>query len=173
MPEATKTPYEKEWTAPRDAELSSIKTNGVMVPVTYEAWMAPLVDNKLVFKVKRHPDNTIDKFKVRWATRGFSEIFGRHYNETYSPVVNLNLLLILLSIFANRTDVTIYQTDVKTAFLQSRLKEQIFMKPMKFMGLTNGQVFKLLKTIYGLKESSMEWYKDIKSTILSMDYVQS
>jgi hypothetical protein len=173
MAEAVKTPYEKEWTAARDAELSSMKSNGVMVPVTYEAWMAPLVDSKLVFKVKRHPDNTLDKFKVRWVARGFSEIFGRHYNETYSPVASLNLLRLLLSIFANRTDVTVYQADVKTAFLHPRLKEQIFMKPMKFMGLANGQVFKLLKTIYGLKQSSMEWYKDIKATILSMGYVQS
>jgi hypothetical protein len=54
MAEAAKTPYEKKWTAARDAELSSMKSNGVMVPVTYEAWMAPLVDSKLVFKVKRH-----------------------------------------------------------------------------------------------------------------------
>jgi hypothetical protein len=149
MAEAAKTPYEKEWTAARDAELSSLKSNGVMIPVTYEPWMAPLVDSKLVFKVKRHPDNTHDKFKVRWVARGFSETFGRHFNEMYSPVASHNLLRLLLSIFASRPDVTVYQADVKTAFLHPRrLKEQIFMKPMKFMGLANGQVFKLLKTIY-------------------------
>jgi hypothetical protein len=173
MAEAAKTPYVKEWTAARDAELSSMESNGVMIPVTYEAWMAPLIDSKLVFKVKRHPDNSHDKFKVRWVARGFSEIFGRHYNETYSPMASLNLLRLLLSIFANRSDVTIYQGDVKTAFLHSRLKENIFMKPMEFIELASGQVFKLLKTIYGLKQSSMEWYKDIKATILSMGYIQS
>jgi hypothetical protein len=135
--EAAKTPYEKEWTVAHDAELSSMKSNGVMVPVTYEPWRAPLVDSKLVFKVKRHPDNTHDKFKVRWVARGFSEIFGRHYNETYSPVASLNLVRLLLSIVASRPNVTVYQADVKTAFLHPRLKEQIFMKPMK--GLTNGQ----------------------------------
>ena len=43
---------------------------------------------------------------------------------------------------------------------------------MKFMGLENGRVFKLHKTIYGLKESSMEWYKDIKATIIALGYVQ-
>jgi hypothetical protein len=173
MREALKTPYVKEWLGARDSEIGSMKDNGVMEEVDYKDWMKPLVDSKLVFKVKRNPDGTLDKFKVRWVARGFTEIFDRHYTETYSPVASLNLVRLLLCIFAARPLVKVYQADVRTAFLHPKLREKIFMKPMPFMDLPEGKVFKLLKTIYGLKQSSMEWFKDIKSTILSLGYIQS
>ena len=89
MSEAGRTPYLAEWVAARDSELQSMKSNGVMEEVAYEPWMSPLVDSKLVFKVKRNPNDTLDKFKVCWVARGFSEIFGRHYTETYSSVASI------------------------------------------------------------------------------------
>ena len=77
MREALQTSFAKDWEKANDSEFDSMATNNVIRVVDYEPWMEPLVDSKLVFKIKRNTDGSLDKFKVRWVARGFSEIQGR------------------------------------------------------------------------------------------------
>lgn len=113
------------------------------------------VTNKWVFKLKRKADGEIDKYKARLVVRGFSQRIGFDYNETYAPVAKLVTLRILLAI-ANRMDFHIHQMDVKSAFLNGKLSEEIYMQQPD--GFVNGtKVCKLNKALYGLKQASRVW----------------
>ena len=78
---------------------------------------------------------------------------GCDYDKTYAPVTNLMSVKTLLSI-ANRLDLTIFSTDVKAAFLQSELEETIYVR-------FDGKVYRLYKTLYGLKQSAYMWNADL------------
>jgi hypothetical protein len=79
-----------------------------------------IVDSKWVFKIKRRFDRSVDKFKVRLVAKGFSQIQGQDYDETFALVVHFDSLLLLLPIVAANGFVP-QQLDVKTAFLYGEL----------------------------------------------------
>lgn len=85
------------------------------------------VTNKRVFKLERKADGQIDKYKARLVARGFTQKLGFDYSETYAPVAKLVTLKILLSI-ASRMNMHIHQMDVKSAFLNGELSEDIYME---------------------------------------------
>ncbi|KAI3633889.1 hypothetical protein MIR68_008221 [Amoeboaphelidium protococcarum] len=82
---------------------------------------------KWVFKIKRKADGTIDRYKARLVIKGFRQIPGSDYNETFSPVVRLTIIRMMLALAA-KFDLDIYQVDVSTAFLNGDLEEEIYMQ---------------------------------------------
>ena len=91
------------------------------------------IGNKWVLKVKRKSDDTIDKFKARLVAKDFTQIEGVDYYETFSPVVRLSSIRLILSLVAHM-DLELFQMDVKTAFLNGDLDEEIYMQqPVGFI----------------------------------------
>ena len=145
-----------------------------------------------VCRNKTHP---VSKRKARLAARGYSQVFGVNYNETYAPVAKLSTLrvfLTLVSIFSLFTS----QTDLKTAFLNAWLQETIYLLPVhdmiqvmewllstlsdaahckivesKLKILRRGGVLRLRKAIYGLKQAPREWWKELLKFLLSLGFV--
>lgn len=110
---------------------------------------------KWVFKLKRNAHGEVDKYKARLVARGFTQREGFDYEETYSPVAKLTTLRIMLSV-ANHFDLHVQQMDVKSAFLNGNLREEIYMhRPEGFKN--DNLVLKLNKAIYGLKRASRMW----------------
>lgn len=123
---------------------------------------------KWVFKLKRNADGKIDKYKARLVARGFSQKEGFDYNETYSPVAKLTTLRIILSV-ANHKGLLIHQMDVKSAFLNGKLNEEIFMSQPE--GFRKGnKVLRLNKAIYGLKQASRMWNTSFNDFMIGVGF---
>lgn len=145
-----------QWKRAIEDELNSMYKNNVWTLVKLPEGMN-LVDNKWVFKVKRNEKGEIIRHKARLVARGFSQVKGFDYNETYAPVARLTSLRILFAISIHE-DLRLHQMDVKTAFLYGEIEEDVYMKQPQ--GFEKGDdVCKLNRTIYGLKQSSRKWYE--------------
>ena len=81
---------------------------------------------KWVFKKTLRPDDTIEKYKMRLVAKGYTQKEGEDYFDTYSPVARLTIIRVLLSLAASH-DLLVHQMDVKTAFLNGELEEEIYM----------------------------------------------
>ena len=113
---------------------------------------------KWIFKVKTDMDGKTQTYKARLVTKGYRQIHGIDYDETFSPVAMVKSIRILLAIAAYY-DYEIWQMDVKTAFLNGNLTEDVYMsQPEGFVDPENeGKICKLQRSIYGLKQASRSW----------------
>jgi hypothetical protein len=87
-----------------------------------------VIGSKWVFRIKCRPDGTIQKYKARVVAQGFTQIEGIDYNETFTPVAKLASLRAILAIAAER-DLELHQMDIKSAYLNGSLSNEIFMSP--------------------------------------------
>lgn len=113
-----------------------------------------VVGCKWVFKIKRCDDGCLERYKMRLAAKGFHQEKGVDFFETYSPVVRLTTIRVVL-ILAISYDWPIHQLDVQNTFLHSDLQETIFMQQSPgFIHATKPtHVCRISKAIYGLKQS--------------------
>ena len=104
-------------------------------------------------------------FKSRFCAQGFSQVAGTDFASTYAPVCRIPSVRIVLAI-ATSHNWNVIQLDVQTAFLQSEMKEEVYVKqPVGFEKLDlNGQPFvcKLKKSLCGLKQSPRNWHGTIQ-----------
>lgn len=145
-----------------DEEWESLRLNGTFdeeftgaLPHGHKA-----IPSRWVFRLKRNKDGTI-RFKARLVIKGFLQVFGIDYGETYAPVARLTTLRVLLAIAARRRH-KLYHLDVVTAFLNPMVDKEIYMALPK--GMANIQcpannIVRLRKALYGLRQSPRLWYK--------------
>ena len=149
--EAMKSQDASFWKEAINDEIQSIMTNRTWELVDLPPGSKP-ISCKWIFKKKLKVDGTIDKFKVRLVAKGFTQKYGMDYFDTYSPVARIATIRMLLAL-ASIKNWVIHQMDVKTAFLNGDLEEEVYMRqPEGFV--VNGQehkVCKLVKSLYGLK----------------------
>jgi hypothetical protein len=110
---------------------------------------------KWVFKTKVNSMGKIERYKARLVAKGFTQREGIDYNETFSPVSSKDSFRIVMALVAH-FDLELHQMDVKTAFLNGDLNEEVYMKqPEGFCADKDSPlVCKLNKSIYGLKQAS-------------------
>ena len=90
------------------------------------------IGNKWVLNIKHKADGAIDGYKARLVAKGYTQQEEIDYEETFSSVVRFALVRLILAI-VERMDLELYQTDVKTAFLNGELNEEIYMdQPLDF-----------------------------------------
>ncbi|XP_073129675.1 uncharacterized protein [Henckelia pumila] len=128
---------------------------------------------KWIFTVKYKSDGSIDRYKARLVAKGFTQTYGIDYTETFAPVAKLNTVRILLSLAAN-LDWPLHQLDIKNAFLNGELEEEVYMsQPPGFEEkLGNQTVCKLNKSIYGLKQSPRASFDRFSKVIKKLGYMQ-
>lgn len=157
--EAESGPQSRQWIAAKEEHLASLYSNG-----TWSVVDAPeginRISTKWVFKIKLLPNRQIDKFKMRLCARGFSQQYGIDYFETFSPVVRLESLRMLLAIGAIY-DYEIEQMDIVSAYLISKLEDELYLETPEGVSIPEGKVLRLNKSIPGLKQSGRVWNKTI------------
>ncbi|KAL0405649.1 UNVERIFIED_CONTAM: Retrovirus-related Pol polyprotein from transposon TNT 1-94 [Sesamum latifolium] len=123
--EAVTSPNANEWITAMKEEMSSMAKNNVWELVDLPAGRKT-IGNKWVLKVKRNADGSIDKFKARLVAKGYTQREGIDYEETFSPVVRFASVRLILAIVVH-LDLELFQMNVKTAFLNGELDEEIYM----------------------------------------------
>lgn len=119
------------------------------------------IGNRWVFAIKLNNNNDIIRYKARLVAKGFSQRPGVDFSETFSPVVRFETMRALLCVAVQR-NWNIKQFDVKTAFLNGRLEEDIYMQQPQGYNDGTGRVCKLLRSLYGLKQAAKCWYECLK-----------
>jgi hypothetical protein len=125
--------------------------------------------SRYLLKLKRMAEGRM-KFKARLVVLGCGQREGIDYLETFAPVAKGGTIRLLLAL-SQLLGLHIHQMDVDTAFLYAKLKEEIYMHPPEGMdGIPEGKVLKLLKSLYGLKQSPMNFNNTINEFIESMGF---
>nr|GEU52496.1 hypothetical protein [Tanacetum cinerariifolium] len=122
-------PKSKKWLDAMNVEMQSMKDNDVWVLVELPP-NTRTVGSKWLFKKKNDMDGVVYVFKARLIAKGFTQTYGVDYEETFSPVADIRAIRILIAI-ATYYDYEIWQMDVKTAFLNGHLSEEVYMKQPK------------------------------------------
>ena len=163
--------FSKEWLAAMNEEMASIHSAG-----TWELVELPKGRKALgcmwVFGVKVDSNGRPIRFKARLVVLGNHQKLGIDYTDTFAPVAELSSVKSLLSIALSQ-EMDIHQLDIKNAFLNSHLNEEIFMKQPSGFSDTSPKVCKLVKGLYGLKQAPREWFKKLRETLCGYGLTQS
>jgi hypothetical protein len=131
-------------------ELNNFKCNEVWSLI--ERPKQNIVGIKWVFRNKQDEHEVVTRNKVGLVAKGYSQVEGLKFDETFAPVARLESIRMLLA-YATHHDFKLYQMDVKSAFLNGPIKEDVYVEQppsFKSEGYPN-HVYKLFKALYGLK----------------------
>ena len=125
----------------------------------------------IVLKVKRNSDGTVDRFKARIVAGGNFQTYGTDYMETYAPVVSFSLVRTFLYI-AIMLQLYVAQLDVKTAFLNGDLDEDVWVMSPRGVPGVRCESYRLLKALYGLKQAHLAWHKRLYSDLETLGFTE-
>ena len=168
LSEAKQSPDWPEWEKAIKVELDQLAKMKTW-KLTHLPKERKAITNKWVFVRKYTKEGKLVKYKARLVARGYSQILGMDYNDTYSPVVRLEAIRSITALAVD-LDWEIQQMDVKGAYLNGILKEELYM--MQPQGFTDGtdRVCHLIKTLYGLKQSGREWNKEFNTKLVGRNF---
>lgn len=154
--EAIKSANSQRWKQAIEEKIEALEKNNTWKKIKRPPGTKTLT-TKWVFQRKKAVTGET-RFKARLVARGCGQIKGQDYNEVFSSVVKYDSIRYLLAIAATE-GWTITQMDVTTAYLNSDLKEEIYLQPPEKISKDKNktEVWKLNKAIYGLKQSGREW----------------
>jgi hypothetical protein len=159
----------EQWRAACVEELESLQSKGVYSLMELPQG-ATSIPSMWVFAYKLRADGQIERYKSRLVAKGFAQRPGVDYNEVWAPTGCLPVLRCLFA-YAAAYDYDIIQADIRTAFLNGPLEDDIYLRqPPGFSDNTN-RVWKLHKALYGLKQGARAWYLQLRGLLMSLGYV--
>ena len=126
-----------------------------------------VISTKWIFKNKTYEDGEVIRNKSRLVAQGYTQVEGIDFDESFAPVARLESIRILLSI-ACIMNFKLYQMDVKSAFLNGFLNEEVFVEQPKGFQDPHflDHVLRLKKALYGLKQAPRAWYDRLTTYLL-------
>jgi hypothetical protein len=133
-----------------------------------------VVTDKWIWTIKRRADGTLERYKVRWVLRGFTQRPDVDYDETFSSVVKPATMHTVLSLALSRSW-PVHQFDVKNAFLHGTLTKIVYCsQPAGFVNSScSDMVCRLNKSLYGLKQAPRAWYSRFATVLLTLGFVEA
>lgn len=127
-----------------------------------------------MFKLKQKPDGSIDRFKARHVAKGFDQVSGVDYHETFSLIIKSTTIRLILAL-AVQFNWQIKQLDVSNAFFHSVLDEEVYMEqPQGFVDPSNPTyACRLHKSLYGLKQAPRAWFTRLSHALLEIGFCGS
>ncbi len=161
---------DEHWILAMQEELNQFERNNVweLVPRPNDH---SIIGTKWVFKNKLDESGIITRNKARLVAKGYNQEEGIDFEETYAPVARLEAIRLLLA-YASSMDFKLYQMDVKSAFLNGFIQEEVYVEqPPGFENFEKpNHVFKLKKALYGLKQAPRAWYERLSKFLLENDF---
>ncbi|CAN6675180.1 hypothetical protein TRVA0_106S00122 [Trichomonascus vanleenenianus] len=165
-----KSQYKIFWEQAMKSELDSLEDTKTWEEASEAEYRGKnLIKTRWVFTVKTGPDGTITRFKARVVAQGFSQVEGIDYFETFSPTLSFEALRVMLAIGC-MSSMIIHQIDIKTAFLNSDIDTEVFVKPPQGYHKDDRPVMRLRKSLYGLKQSPRNWHFRLKEEIERLSF---
>ena len=161
----------KQWEQAIKEEIDSLLINNTWTLMS-EPVNKNIVYCKWVFAIKNDEFGNPMKYKARLVARGFSQEYLMDYNETFAPVARISSFRFIIA-FANQFNLLIYHMDVKTAFLNGILKEEIYMRVLDGVKCNANQVCKLNKALYGLKQAARCWFETFEKVLIEKEFQNS
>ncbi|GJS27944.1 retrovirus-related pol polyprotein from transposon TNT 1-94 [Tanacetum coccineum] len=161
---------DENWVMAMQEELNQFKTNDVWELVPNPMDMT-IIGTKWVYRNKLDENSIVTRNKARLVAQGYNQQEEIDYDETYVPVARLESIRILLA-YAYALDFKLYQMDVKSAFLNGFINEEVYVaQPPGFIDFAKpNYVYKLKKALYGLKQAPKAWYDRLKAFLIKHDY---
>jgi hypothetical protein len=153
--EALNGPDADHWQKALAKELGEFDVNEVYEEVPILHSIKPIT-LKPVFCVKLNQNGNVNCFKIRIMACGFTQQAGKDYDKTFAPVANLESICILLAL-TNKYNLELNQMDVSTAYLNSKLLEELYLAPPNGVQIKPGHCWRLKKSLYGLKQAGRTW----------------
>lgn len=161
----------EKWELAVQDEIKSLINNKTWEVCDHPKNIQPL-RSKWVLKIKNDKHGNVQKYKARLVAKGFMQKQGRDFQETFAPVAKLATIRIVLAV-ANKKKYMCHQMDVKTAFLNGFLDEDVYMYPPEGFEVDSGKLCKLKKSLYGLKQSPRCWNIRFNNFILKLNFIRS
>jgi Reverse transcriptase (RNA-dependent DNA polymerase) len=124
--------------------------------------------------MKYKSDGTLERYKTRLVAKGYTQTYGIDYKKIFAHVAEINIVRTLMSVTTNY-HWSLFQMDVRNAFLQGDLEEEVYMElpPGLPIPKESGMVCRLKKAIYGLKQSLRAWYGKLSSALVKVGFNRS
>lgn len=169
--QAMRRPDRDKWFDCAAKEIQSLLDNG-----TWELTKLPegrkAIGSRWVFKIKRNADGSIDRYKGRVVAKGYSQRPGFDFTETYAPTAKWDAIRLILAIAALE-NLELESVDISSAYLNGDLDAEVYMQqPEGFVQRGPEWVCKLLKAIYGLKQSGRMWHLKLDKVFKEMGFTR-
>lgn len=162
--EAILSSQSNEWKAAMNEELKSLDDRNTWEIVSKPESIS-CIGSKWVYKVKTDSTGKIARYRARLVAQGFSQKKDIDYSESYAPVANFSLIRMLISISISHNWI-VHHLDIKCAYLYGKLKEEIYMRLPPGYKDYSLKIAKLLRPIYGLKQSGRNWNNAIDEFLI-------
>nr|GFA11990.1 retrovirus-related Pol polyprotein from transposon TNT 1-94 [Tanacetum cinerariifolium] len=154
--------------------VSTMEPKNLKESMTDPTWIESMQEELLQFKrLDNDEEKTFIQNKSRLVVRGYRQEEGIDFKESFAPVARMEAIRIFLA-FAAHKSFTVFQMDVKTAFLYGTLKKDVYVcQPEGFIDADHpGHVFKLKKAVYGLKQAPRAWYDELSTFLLQNHFLK-
>ncbi|GKA45344.1 ribonuclease H-like domain-containing protein, partial [Tanacetum coccineum] len=161
---------DKSWVKAMQEELFQFKLQKVWVLVDLPSGKK-VIGTKWVFRNKRDERSIVVKNKARLVAHGFRQEEGIDYDEVFAPIARIKAIRLFLA-FASYMGFTVYQMDVKSAFLYGTIKEEVYVhQPPGFVDPAYpNKVYKVIKALYGLHQAPRAWYETFSSFLMETGF---
>jgi hypothetical protein len=160
------------WKRAMESEMESLRDNQVYTAVPRPE-RKNVIGGKWVYNLKEA--SGVVKHKARYVARGFNQIQGIDYDETFSPTVNMTSVRLLMQLSV-QFDMSVHQLDMKTAYLNAPLEHELYIEQPVGFATENERkvnVWKLRKSLYGLKQSGRNWHFVLREFLGKCGFVQT
>ena len=163
---------DKNWKLAMEREIESIKKNGTW-KLTKPPTDQKVIGLKWIFKLKKDADGRIVKYEARLVAKGYVQQYGIDFEEIFAPVTRLETVRLLLALAA-KNNWEVHHLDVKTAFLNGEISEDVYIVQPEGFEIVGQEhmVYKLLKALYGLRQALRAWYAKLNSCLESLGFLR-